>query len=86
VTAIVVGQPLSLSGRKSEAADHAEKFADALRGFLGLPVFLQDERLTSVDAERRLSEAGIRGRRRRSVIDQTAATLILQAYLDRRRL
>jgi putative pre-16S rRNA nuclease len=85
VTAIVVGLPLSLSGRKGEAADHAEKFAEALRGFLGLRVFLQDERLTSVDAERQLSEAGIRGRRRRQAVDQTAATLILQAYLDRSR-
>jgi putative pre-16S rRNA nuclease len=83
VTAIVVGEPLSLSGRKGEAADHAEKFAQALRGFLGLPVFLQDERLTSVQAERRLSEAGVRGRERRRVVDQMAAALILQAYLDR---
>ena len=83
VTAIVVGHPISLSGKKGEAADHADKFAQALRGFLGLPVSLQDERLTSVDAERRLSEAGIRGRKRRRVVDQTAATLILQAYLDR---
>ena len=82
VTAIVVGEPLSLSGRKGEAADHADKFAQALRGFLGLPVFLQDERLTSVQAERRLSEAGVKGRDRRRVVDQTAAALILQAYLD----
>lgn len=85
VTAIVVGQPLSLSGRKGEAADHAEKFAQALRGFLGLPVVLQDERLTSVEAERQLSDAGLKGRKRRGVVDQTAATLILQAYLDRTR-
>lgn len=83
VTAIVVGHPLSLSGRKGEAADHAEKFARALRGFLGLPVILHDERLTSVEAERHLSHAGIKGRKRRNVVDQTAATLILQAYLDR---
>ncbi len=85
VAAIVVGQPLALSGRKGEAADHAEKFAQALRDFLEIPVFLQDERLTTVQAERRLSEAGMRGRDRRRVVDQTAATLILQAYLDRTR-
>jgi putative Holliday junction resolvase len=83
VAAIVVGQPLSLSGRKGEAADHAEKFAQALRDFLKLPVFLQDERLTTVEADRQLAEAGLRGRDRRRVVDQTAATLILQAYLDR---
>jgi putative Holliday junction resolvase len=83
ITAIVVGQPLSMSGRKGEAADHAEKFAEALRGFLQLPVHLQDERLTTVDAERQLGRAGVRGRDRRRVVDQAAATLILQAFLDR---
>jgi putative Holliday junction resolvase len=85
ITAIVVGQPVSLSGRRGEEADHAEKFAQALRDFLGLPVFLQDERLTTVQAERHLKEAGVRGRDRRRVVDQTAATLILQAFLDRTR-
>ncbi len=85
IAAIVVGQPLSLSGRRGEAADHAEKFAQALRDFLQIPVFLQDERLTTVQAERRLSETGMRGKDRRRVVDQTAATLILQAYLDRTR-
>jgi putative Holliday junction resolvase len=83
IAAIVVGQPLSLSGRKGEAADHAEKFAQALRDFLKLPVFLQDERLTTVEADRQLADAGVRGRDRRRIVDQTAATLILQAYLDR---
>ena len=85
IAAIVVGQPFSLSGRKGEAADHAEKFAQALRDFLKLPVFLQDERLTTVEADRQLADAGLRGRERRRVVDQTAATLILQAYLDRTR-
>jgi putative Holliday junction resolvase len=81
---IVVGHPVNLSGRKGEAADHAEKFAAALRGFLGIPVTLEDERLTTVQAERELSAAGVRGRRRREVVDQSAATVILQSYLDRK--
>jgi putative pre-16S rRNA nuclease len=85
VGAIVVGHPLSLSGRKGEAADHAEKFAQALRDFLGVPVFLQDERLTTVEAERRLADTGVRGRERREVVDEAAAMLILQAFLDRTR-
>ena len=85
VDRIVVGLPLALSGRKGEAADHAERFAEALRGFLGLPVDLQDERLTTVEAERSLGAAGVRGRGRRAVVDQTAAAIILQAYLDARR-
>jgi putative holliday junction resolvase len=82
---VVVGLPLSLSGAKGEAADHAEKFADALRGFLGIPVALQDERLSTVEAERALGRAGIRGPGRRAVVDQSAACIILQAYLDRLR-
>jgi len=82
VTEIVVGHPLSLSGRKGEAADHSEKFAQALRDFLGVSVVLQDERLTTVQAERQLGQAGLRGRARREVVDQAAATIILQAYLD----
>ena len=82
VSAIVVGHPLSMSGRAGGAADHAEKFAEALRGFLGLPVHLQDERLSTVQAERDLGARGLRGRERREVVDQTAAMVILQAYLD----
>ena len=80
---IVVGLPLGLSGTRGEGADHAEKFAEALRGFLGIPVSFQDERLTTVQAERQLKEAGVRGRDRRAVVDQSAAVIILQAYLDR---
>ena len=82
VSAIVVGHPLSMSGRQGEAADHAGKFAEALRGFLGLPVHLQDERLSTVQAERDLAARGLRGRERREVVDQTAAMVILQAYID----
>jgi putative Holliday junction resolvase len=85
VTEIVVGLPLRLSGESGEAADHARKFAEALGTFLHIPVVLQDERLSTVEAERGLAIAGVRGRARRRVVDQTAAAVILQAYLDRRR-
>lgn len=85
VVEIVVGHPVHMSGRRGEAADHAERFAQALRGLLGLPVHLQDERLSTVEAGRRLAGAGVRGRARREVVDQAAAALILQAYLDRLR-
>lgn len=84
VEEIVVGHPLSLSGRKGEAADHAEKFAAALRSVLDIPVALEDERLTTAQAERELAAAGVRGRRRREVVDQAAAAVILQSYLDKR--
>lgn len=83
VTAIVVGHPVRMSGEPGTAAHHAQRFAEALRGFLGLPVHLQDERLTTVEAERKLAGAGVRGRARRAVVDESAATLILQAFLDR---
>jgi putative Holliday junction resolvase len=83
VAEIVVGHPLRLSGESGEAADHAEKFARALHDLLGIPVVLQDERLTTVEADRHLAAAGVRGRDRREVIDRSAAALILQAYLDR---
>jgi putative holliday junction resolvase len=82
VAEVIVGEPLSLSGEAGAAADHARRFAEALRGFLSIPVHLHDERLTTVQADRGLSAAGVRGRRRREVVDQTAATIILQAYLD----
>jgi putative holliday junction resolvase len=84
VEEIVVGHPLSLSGGKGEAADHAEKFAVALRSVLAVPVALEDERLSTVQAERELAAAGVRGRRRREVVDQSAAAVILQSYLDKR--
>ena len=85
VTAVVLGWPRSLSGASGPGARHAEAFAQALRGVLQVPVELQDERLTTVEAERLLREAGIKGARRRAVVDRTAAAVILQAWLDARR-
>ena len=82
VTRIVVGHPLLLSGEAGERAHHAERFAEALRGFLPVPVELHDERLSTVEAERALRTAGARGRDRRGAVDRSAATVILQAWLD----
>jgi putative Holliday junction resolvase len=82
VTLVVIGHPLLLSGEAGERAYHAERFADALRGFLGTPVELHDERLSTVEADRALREAGAGGRARRRVIDRSAATVILQSWLD----
>jgi putative Holliday junction resolvase len=74
-----------MSGAAGEAAALATRFAEALRGVLGLPVHLQDERLSTVEAERRLREAGRSARARREVVDEHAAVVILQAWLDARR-
>lgn len=80
---VVLGLPLRLSGERGPEVAHAERFAEALRGFLGIPVELQDERLTTVEADRGLRAAGVSGWERRRVVDRSAATLILQAWLDR---
>jgi len=82
VTLVVVGHPLLLSGKAGERAHHAERFAAALTGLLDVPVLLQDERLSTVEAERALREAGASGRDRRRAVDRSAATVILQAWLD----
>jgi putative Holliday junction resolvase len=85
VTAIVVGHPRSMSGDVGPAAAKAERFAEALASGLEVPVALQDERLSTVEAERALRAAGIGGGARRGVVDRTAATVILQAWLDEHR-
>lgn len=84
VTLVVVGHPLLLSGDAGERAHHAERFAHALGGSLGIPVALQDERLSTKEAERALRAAGRSAREARRAVDETAATVILQAFLDAR--
>ena len=81
-TLVVVGHPLLLSGDAGERAHHAERFAKALRSFLGVPVVLQDERLSTVQADRSLREAGASGRERKRAVDRSAAAVILQSFLD----
>jgi putative holliday junction resolvase len=82
VTLVVVGHPLLLSGEAGERAHLAERFADALRAFLSVEVVLRDERLSTAEADRALREAGASGRERRRTVDRSAATVILQAWLD----
>ena len=85
---LVVGLPLSLDGRRRRAAVAAEEEAAALRALLapeGVEVETFDERLTTVSAERSLAAAGRSGPDRRPVVDQAAAAVLLQAWLDARR-
>jgi putative Holliday junction resolvase len=79
---LVVGLPLSLDGEEHELSRRCRRFANQLHGRFGLPVRLMDERLTSVAAESRLHEAGLRGPERKAVLDSVAAQEILQSYLD----
>ena len=82
VTLVVVGHPLLLSGEAGERAHLAELFAEALRAILPVEDLLQDERLSTAEAERALRETGASGRDRRRSVDRSAATVILQAWLD----
>ncbi len=82
---VVVGLPLSLDGTRGPAAVAVATEAEALGATLGLPVELVDERLSTIEAQRSLRGAGVAPGRRRHVVDAAAATVILQAWLDRRR-
>ena len=81
---VVVGVPRQLSGKIGAAATEASRFAEKLRTILPCPVVAWDERLTTVAAHRALREAGKKTRATRDYIDQVAAQMILQGYLDRR--
>ncbi|GMU58634.1 MAG: hypothetical protein AMXMBFR34_03970 [Myxococcaceae bacterium] len=78
----VLGLPLNMDGTEGPRADATRKFGAALEEETKLPVIYQDERLTTVSAERALLEADVSRKKRREVIDQVAASLILQAWLD----
>lgn len=82
---VVVGLPRRLDGGEGPQAAAARELARRLEGELEVPVVLWDERLSSVEAERRLLEAGIRRRRRREVTDRVAAALVLEGFLGWRR-
>ena len=83
-SAIVLGNPLYLSGDLSPQAARTQVFAEALREAFALPVHLWDERLTSAEAHRHLDAAGRSRETHRAVVDQVAAVLILQSFLDAR--
>jgi len=82
---VVVGLPLSLDGHEGAAAQLARTESEALAAVLAVPVELHDERLTTVAADRSLQRSGKGGRARRKVVDQAAATVLLQSWLDRGR-
>ena len=83
---VVVGLPRSLSGGEGPAAAKVREFAaDLARRVAPVPVRLCDERLTTVSAEAMLRDRGRKGTRRRAVVDQAAAVLILQNALDSER-
>jgi putative Holliday junction resolvase len=87
VREIVVGYPLHLrSGGETAGSERMQAFADELRQRFQLPVHLWDERLTTAEAQRVLRESDMSIRRRGQVVDQMAAVLILQSYMESRRI
>src|SRR6266567_233437 len=86
VVGIVVGRPLHLSGDASPRSIKAERFAEELGELTNLPIHLWDERLTTHEAHRILYEAGHERQSHRKVVDQVAAVLILQSFLESREL
>ena len=82
VEKLVVGCPLHMNGDFGERAKKSEEFGTKLSTRTGLPVIYWDERLTTVEADEIMKEAGVRREHRKDYVDKIAAVLILQGYLD----
>ena len=82
---VVVGLPKNMDGSEGESAQNARAFAERLHNETGLQVDLQDERGTTITAHNFLNDTNTRGKKRKNVVDEVAATIILQNYLDKRK-
>jgi putative Holliday junction resolvase len=85
VTEVVVGLPLTLSGEIGPQAHVIQLFVERLKGVLTAPIHLFDERLTTVAAERMMVDLGMKPEQRKARIDEVAASIILQDFLDAKR-
>ena len=83
VNVVVVGMPYSLDGQEGPMAQKTLEEVKSLSDILSVPVVTYDERLTTVTAERSLREQGVSSKEGRKVIDQLAAAVLLQAWLDK---
>ena len=81
---IVIGLPLKLDGSEGQSVEMARAFGEELSKLVSVPIIYQDERLSTVSAERILIESGVRREKRKDKIDSIAATIILQTYLDKK--
>ena len=84
VERIVLGLPLNMDESVSERSQLCLEFKDKIERRTGIPVEMLDERLTTVEADEIMDEAGIRGKKRKEYVDMIAAQIILQDYLDNR--
>lgn len=83
---IVIGLPLKLDGSEGQSVEMAKSFGDKLSELTNVPIIYQDERLSTVSAQRVLIESGMRREKRKDKVDSVAATFILQTYLDKKSL
>ena len=82
VEQIVVGMPRNMDGSYGPAAEKVRQFIVVLKEALTIPIRSWDERLTSVQANRLLSEGGVKGKDKKEKVDKMAAAIFLQSYLD----
>ncbi len=83
---IVIGLPVNMDGTHGERAQRCVDFAAALTEFSGIETVMRDERLTTVSAHKALDVTNTRGKKRKAVVDAVSAVVILQDYLDYRRI
>jgi putative Holliday junction resolvase len=81
---LVVGYPRNMNGTVGEQAKFVERFVETLKGRVTLPIELVDERLSTRMANQAMMAGNVKAHRRKEIIDQQAAALILQVYMDRR--
>lgn len=79
----VIGLPINMDGTEGERVAKTREFAELIKNTSGIKTVFQDERWTTVSAEKMLIESGMRREKRKNVVDKVAATIILQSYLNR---
>lgn len=82
VGAVVVGLPLNMNGSEGPQAKQVRQFANELKKHIDLPLHFQDERLSSFEADEKLSKTGLTRKKKRKRLDAIAAAGILQSFLD----
>jgi putative Holliday junction resolvase len=85
VVALVVGLPISLNGQEGPQAQRIRQFIEAIVESVTIPLHTCDERYTTAEAQRMMIEAGLRPEQRKAKIDEVAASIILQDYLNQQR-
>ena len=81
---VVIGLPLKMDGTEGQSVEMAKGFGEELSKIINVPICYQDERLSTVTAQKILIESGMRREKRKDKVDSLAATIILQTYLDKK--